>query len=133
MPLSAIFDWPPDWSSLGKTGVAFVVVLWLASRILRRLRGALDRRYRARISDVQFHSFEIVRAEQLWHALHRAINVLAAVIGLVAVYLYLNYVLLLFPWTRGLGHNLFAILLQVKLRRLAIHTQHHHARVQIIA
>jgi small-conductance mechanosensitive channel len=103
------------WRNAGRAALAtlgLVVVLWLATRILRRLRGALDRRYRARVSDVHFHSFEIVRAEQLWHALHRAINVLAAVIGLVAVYLYLNYVLLLFPWTRGLGQNLFAILLR---------------------
>ena len=97
-------------ASLATLGL--VVVLWLASRILRRLRGALDRRYRARISDVQFHSFEILRAEQLWHALHRAINVMAGVIGLVGLYVYLDYVLLLFPWTRTLGQNLFAILLR---------------------
>jgi small-conductance mechanosensitive channel len=103
------------WRNAGRAALAtlgLVLALWVASRLLRRLRGALDRRYGARISDVQFHSFEIVRAEQLWHALHRAINVLAVVIGLIAVYLYLNYVLLLFPWTRGLGHNLFAILLR---------------------
>ena len=92
--------------------LGMVIVLWLASRILRRLRSALDRRYRARISDLQFHSFEIVRAEQLWHGLHRAINGLAVVVGLVVVYVYLNYVLLLFPWTRGLGQSLIAMMLR---------------------
>ena len=92
--------------------LGLVIVLWLASRILRRLRSALDRRYRARISDVHIHSFEIVRAEQLWHALHRGISVTAGVVALVVVYVYLNYVLLLFPWTRGLGRNLLAIMLR---------------------
>ncbi len=89
-----------------------LLVLWIASRALRRLRSALDRRYRARISSVQIQSFEIVRAEQLWQALHRAINVLAAIVALVALYFYLDYVLLLFPWTRTLGQNLFAVVLR---------------------
>jgi small-conductance mechanosensitive channel len=89
-----------------------LVVLWIASRALRRLRSALDRRYRAKVSSVQIKSFEIVRAEQLWQALHRAINVLAAFVALVALYFYLDYVLLLFPQTRALGQNLFAIVLR---------------------
>jgi small-conductance mechanosensitive channel len=89
-----------------------LLVLWIASRALRRLRSALDRRYRARISSVQIQSFEIVRAEQLWHALHRAINVLATIVALVALYFYLDYVLLLFPQTRALGQNLFAVVLR---------------------
>ena len=103
------------WRNAGRAALAtlgLVIVLWLASRTLRRLRGALDRRYRARISDVHIHSFEIVRAEQLWHALHRGISVTAGVVALVVVYIYLNYVLLLFPWTRGLGRNLLAIMLR---------------------
>ena len=33
-------------------------------------------------------------------------------VALVVVYVYLNYVLLLFPWTRGLGRNLLAIMLR---------------------
>ena len=31
MPTAAIYDWPPDWDLLGKVGIAFVVVLWLAT------------------------------------------------------------------------------------------------------
>ena len=89
-----------------------LLVLWIASRALRRVRSALDRRYRARISSVQIQTFEIVRAEQLWHALHRAINVMAAIVALVALYFYLDYVLLLFPQTRALGQNLFAVVLR---------------------
>jgi small-conductance mechanosensitive channel len=103
------------WRSVARATAATLgtlLMLWLASRALRRLRTALDRRYRARISSVQIQSFEIVRAEQLWHALHRAINVLAAIVALVALYFYLDYVLLLFPWTRALGQNLFAVVLR---------------------
>jgi hypothetical protein len=31
MPTAAVYDWPPDWDLLGKVGIAFVVVLWLAT------------------------------------------------------------------------------------------------------
>ncbi len=103
------------WRNVGRTALAtlgLVAVLWLAHRILRRLRAALDRRYRARIGSVQIQSFEIVRAEQLWEALHRAINVLAGIVAAVVLYFYLDFVLLLFPWTRALGQNLFAVVLR---------------------
>jgi small-conductance mechanosensitive channel len=103
------------WRSVARAIAATLgtlLVLWIASRALRRLRTALDRRYRARVSSVQIQSFEIVRAEQLWHALHRAINVVASIVALVALYFYLDYVLLLFPWTRSLGQNLFAVVLR---------------------
>ena len=36
----------------------------------------------------------------------------AVLVALVAGYLYLNYVLVLFPWTRALGRSLTSILLQ---------------------
>jgi small-conductance mechanosensitive channel len=103
------------WRSVARAGVATlatVLGLWLAAGALRRLRNALNRRYRAKVSGVQIQSFEIVRAEQLWQALHRAINVLAAIMAVVALYFYLDYVLLLFPWTRALGQNLFAVVLR---------------------
>ncbi|HEU4525428.1 MAG TPA: mechanosensitive ion channel family protein [Gemmatimonadales bacterium] len=103
------------WRSLARATMATlgtILGLWLAARALRRLRSALDRRYRARVSSLQIQNFEIVRAEQLWQALHRAINVVAVVVALVALYLYLDYVLVLFPWTRSLGQNLFAVVLR---------------------
>ncbi len=103
------------WRNAGRAVLAtlvLVLALWVAARGLRRLRNALDRRYRAKVGSVHIQSFEIVRAEQFWHALHRAINVTAGVIALVLAYFYLNYVLLLFPWTRELGQNLIAVMLR---------------------
>ena len=91
--------------------LAFALVLWLGSRGLRLIRTRLDRRYRSRLRDVQFHTVEIVRAEQLWQGLHRALGTLAVLLAVLAGYLYLDYVLLLFPWTRALGNSLAATLL----------------------
>ena len=48
-------DREPDllWRNAGRAALVTLglgLVLWLASRVLRRLRGALDRRYRARLA-----------------------------------------------------------------------------------
>ncbi|MDF3052114.1 MAG: MscS Mechanosensitive ion channel [Geminicoccaceae bacterium] len=91
--------------------LALALGLWLGARALRLLRTGLERRYRTRLRDVQFHSVEIVRAERLWQGLHGALGTVAALLALLAGYLYLDYVLLLFPWTRALGNSLAAILL----------------------
>jgi small-conductance mechanosensitive channel len=47
----------------------------------------------------------------LWRGLHRTLGTAAALLALLAGYLYLEYVLLLFPWTRALGKSLSEILL----------------------
>ena len=91
--------------------LVFVVVLWLGIRLLRALRRTLDQRYRSRIRDLQFKSIEIVRAEHLWQGLHRLITGFGVLLALLASYVYLNYVLLLFPWTRALGHRLVGLVL----------------------
>jgi small-conductance mechanosensitive channel len=90
--------------------LALALGLWLGARTLRLIRTTLDRRYRSRLRDVQFHTVEIVRAEHLWQGLHRGLGTVAVLLAVLAGYLYLDYVLLLFPWTRALGNSLAAIL-----------------------
>ncbi len=85
--------------------------MWLGRRALRLIRATLEQRYRPRVRTVQVGTVEIVRAEQLWLGLHRALGILALLLALLAGYLYLDYVLHLFPWTRALGNSLTPILL----------------------
>ena len=61
---------------------------------------------------MRFSTLEIVRGEQLWNVGQHAVRILAVLVALVAGYVYLNYVLVLFPWTRALGRSLTNILLQ---------------------
>jgi small-conductance mechanosensitive channel len=91
---------------------ALACALWLLVRFLRRFRSLLERRYRSRLHDVQIRSVQVVRAEQVWLGVRRTVGAAAALTALVALYIYLGYVLLLFPWTRGLGQSLSTILLQ---------------------
>ena len=89
------------------------VVLIIAARFGRRMvvlfRSALERRYRARIERLEHRAQHIVQVEQIGRLLTGLLNV-AWVVGIaVVVYVYLDYVLALFPWTRAFAKSLFAI------------------------
>jgi small-conductance mechanosensitive channel len=92
--------------------VAFALFLTLGRRAFRRFRAMVDRRYRSRVHDVQIRTVEVVRGEQVWLVVHHALRLSAVLIALVAAYAYINYVLVQFPWTRGVGRNLSAMLMR---------------------
>ena len=87
--------------------VALVVVAWL----FRRLNGLLERRYKARMKDVQIQSFHVLEAEDLWSALRGAIGTVQALAVLALLIGYLHYVLGLYPWTRPLGLHFLHLIL----------------------
>ena len=94
--------------ALGAT-IALVIAAYLGRVVVAWLREHLERRYRARVQGIQDRAFQLVKAEQIWHALTSILNFAWAVCLLVIVYFYLNYVLALFPWTRALGRSLLEI------------------------
>jgi small-conductance mechanosensitive channel len=77
-------------------------VLWLS----RRLDAAIERRVRHRIPMLGIQSFEVVRAERIWGAMRGALHALRALAILAVVFVYLHFVLGLFPWTRALAGRL---------------------------
>lgn len=76
-----------------------------------RLDAALERRYKAKLHDLQIQSFRILQAEQLWAGLHGTIRTLRLLLVLVLLYLTAHFVLGLYPWTRSFAQRLFALLL----------------------
>ena len=92
--------------------LALALALWLGVRARRRIDAVLERRYRQRIHDFQVRSIPLVRAEQLWRLGKRILTMVAVLLAATALYFYLEYVLVLFPWTRALGFGLTAMLLR---------------------
>jgi small-conductance mechanosensitive channel len=101
-----------DFARAAIATLAFLVLVALDRVTFKRVRTAVHARYRSKIHDVQVGSIEIVRGEHVWNLVQRAVWMVAAVVVLVGGYAYLNYVLLLFPWTRALGRSLADIFLQ---------------------
>jgi small-conductance mechanosensitive channel len=90
--------------------IAFVLAVAAALWAIRRSRVILRKRYGRKFRDVG-ETLKIIHAGNLQRMCARGIRFLFLVIGLVGTYLYLQYVLSLFPWTRGLANRLLAILL----------------------
>lgn len=87
------------WYAAGAT-LGLVTVLVLLGWFFRRLNGHLERRYKARMINVEIRSFHILEAEDLWSALRGAVGAIHVLGVLALLVAYLQYVLTLYPWTR---------------------------------
>ena len=83
------------------------LVVWV-SRWVERV---LEATYRQRVQSVGIQSFQLVRAEQIWVALHRAVVVARALIILGLAFVYFQYVLGVFPRTRGFSSGMLQLIL----------------------
>jgi small-conductance mechanosensitive channel len=88
--------------------VLAALVVWLS----RRTQTTLEALYQRRVQSVDIQSFQVVRAEQIWVTLRRALVGARVIVILVLAFVYLQYVLALFPWTRGTGNQLLGYVLR---------------------
>ncbi|MDH0091433.1 mechanosensitive ion channel family protein [Achromobacter mucicolens] len=82
---------------------AGIAVLLLLNRWLDK---AVSRILKRRVHDVGIQSFEVVRSDTIWKALHGVILAIGIMTIVVSIYAYLQYVLALFPWTRSVSNDL---------------------------
>ncbi|HLO25174.1 MAG TPA: mechanosensitive ion channel family protein [Geobacteraceae bacterium] len=94
--------------TLGATVVLALGIVLLVF-LGRWLDKVLSERAKSRIRTFGIQSFEIVRAEQIWKALHGMLYAVRIGAILVLLYVYLHLVLALFPWTRGIANQLFGL------------------------
>jgi hypothetical protein len=96
--------------ALGAT-LILVLLLLALRRLFRWLEIVAERRFESRIEGLEAQSFHLLRARQVLTALHTILKTLSVVSVLVLVYVYLNFVLGLYPWSRPLAQYLFALFL----------------------
>jgi small-conductance mechanosensitive channel len=87
------------------TAVA-ALLFFLVVRSVRSVHRWIERHYRERIQSLKIKSFEVVRAERLWGVVDTALRLFRAGALLLIVYLWARTLFTLFPWTRGIGHQL---------------------------
>ncbi|HET9699426.1 MAG TPA: mechanosensitive ion channel domain-containing protein, partial [Burkholderiales bacterium] len=91
--------------SAGAT-VAAALIIGLLIWLSRRLDRLLERRVQTRIRSLAVQSFEFVRAERIGAALRGAVRGVEVLATLVVVFLWLDFVLSQFPWTRPISRHL---------------------------
>ena len=89
--------------------IVLAVLVWLLLQGFRRLRALTRLQAGARVRAVRFGAFEVIRAEHLRGAAQAAVKLLFWFALLWIAYLYLEFVLPLFPWTRPISERLLAL------------------------
>jgi len=95
----------------GIATVIFLALLALAIRLSKRQQAMVERRYRERVHSLTIQSFEVVRAERIWAAARGIVHAIRVVLIVAIGFIYLQYVLGLFPWTRGSAKRLLEYVL----------------------
>ena len=86
--------------------LALGAVLWFIRRLTRSLRGGIQRWQAQRLGSLRVQQAEIVSADSLGRAIDRSIRAVRFVLVILAIDLYLTYLLGLFPWTRAVSFTL---------------------------
>jgi small-conductance mechanosensitive channel len=89
----------------------FAVFLFVLRWVFRRFDALVDRRLKAKFKGLQTVSHHFIQAEQLWGALRHGLRTVRVVCILAGTYLYLNFVLSLYPWTRPSAEGMLSLLL----------------------
>jgi len=85
------------------------VIFWLLAQGYRRLRALTRLQAGTHVRSVRIGAFELIRAEHLRGAALAAVRLLFWFVLLWVAYLYLEFVLPLFPWTRPIGERLLQL------------------------
>jgi small-conductance mechanosensitive channel len=86
--------------------LALIAGIWLIFRITGWIRNRIDRRWIRGEGGLRVQQAGFVSADRIGHTLDLAIRAIRFLLGLLALDLYLTYVLGLFPWTRAVSHTL---------------------------
>jgi len=118
--VQAIVDWRTDRDpavlkrnalfALGVT-VVFTLALLVGHWGYRRLKAKLEKSAQELIQDVTIKQFKLFDRNQLLKVVTRLVGLIWYSIILASAYFYLQSVLSLFPWTRGLANWLIGILI----------------------
>jgi small-conductance mechanosensitive channel len=92
--------------SIGGT-VALTLVMAFLVWLGRRTDEWIARRVQYRIGSMGIQSFEIVRAERIESVVRGVFHAIRILLVLLAVLIYLDFVLARFPWTRAVANRLF--------------------------
>jgi small-conductance mechanosensitive channel len=100
-----------DAFNIAKATAIAVIVLAIVIWGARRSDRYLTERLHARIKTVGIQSFEVMRAERIWSALHSIVAMIRTAGVAVVMLLYIGYVLGQLPWTYGMSRSMTAFAL----------------------
>jgi small-conductance mechanosensitive channel len=86
--------------------LALAAVLWLIQRLTRAIHNSVEGWRARRSGALRLQQAEIISTDGIGRTIERAMGISRLVLGVLALDLYLTYVLGLFPWTRAVSARL---------------------------
>jgi small-conductance mechanosensitive channel len=90
---------------------AFSLSVYLLALAFRRLDQLLEKRYKAKVEGLHVKIFRIVESEGIWNGIRASKRLLQTSLILVLFFVYSQFVLGLFPWTKTLSTRLLWLVL----------------------
>ena len=90
--------------------VLFAALALVIGRLFRKGVAVLERRVRAHIEALPRGAFQFVQGKQLWEALTATVRGVRWIVIVILLYLWMEFVLSQFPWTRSLAEDLLSLL-----------------------
>ncbi len=87
---------------------ALVITLFLLFWSFKKSDELLERHFKRKIENLESKSKRILKAQHIWNVLRLVIRVLRIAFVLAVIYIFLNFVLGLFPWTRFVATTLLS-------------------------
>jgi len=97
--------------AIGATLLTLVLLL-LLHWITKKVRTRLEMVLKSKIESLESRSFQMIRSKQLWITFYSFINTIKILLFLIIIFIYLQYVLGLYPWTRAVSISLLGFFLK---------------------
>ena len=91
--------------------LALVITLFSFIWLSRRMDKMFEKMFKRRMKKLEARSMRVVQTEQVWRIVHGIINLLRTMVVLSLVYVFINFVLKLFPWTRYIAQRLLQLVI----------------------
>ncbi|MGV6827635.1 MAG: mechanosensitive ion channel family protein [bacterium] len=89
--------------------LALIVTLYLTLRLFKLLDSFVERFFARRLRRLEAKSMRVIQSEHISKAICMVIRLLKFTVIIALVYVFLHYVLELFPWTRYFAHRLMVL------------------------
>lgn len=96
--------------AIGATLITLVLLL-LLHWIMKRVRIRLEMLLKTKIENLESRSFQMIRSKQLWITFYSFIKTIKFLLILMIIFIYAQYVLGLYPWTKAVSMSLLGFFL----------------------
>lgn len=92
--------------------VITVLLLFIINWIVKKFNVWFENKLKTKIDSLESRSFQMIRSRQLWFTFYSFVRGIKFLLFLIIIFIYAQYILGLFPWTRAVSISLLGFFLK---------------------